>query len=159
MEQGNKKSKLKIIIPVIIAVVIIAVVAIIAVGGNNNVTLTESVIDNNQEHKEFKIGTLNSLCSKNQVSAKELYGNAPVVVVSKVTKIGSNTIYSGYNMKSYVELKGNWIVETSGLEDIVSQLEIGDIVRITGYIYPSFGFGLKVYQQNGHTTTIEKVSQ
>ena len=145
--------------------VIILLIIVAVIGGLNvknmiyNSKCTEKIVNKEGTTENFKIGELGKIANSNHVAFEEKYKGCFVEVISRVEEIKSNVTFNGYYMKSYVELNGNWIVETSGNEDIIASLKKGDYVKITGNIYYNFGSELRVYQVNGNNTTIEKVEK
>lgn len=112
--------------------------------------------DDNEEIIKLGMTDIAEANEENPIQFEEKYLNKDVTIVGKITSINGATDYNGHIMDSYVELDG-WLIETTGHEDIISELAVGDMVKVTGNIFMAFADQTYIYKVNDEVVTIEKI--
>ena len=134
-------------------------------GHNDYYELVRANVNNPQLHvvinSKSKIKTTESLLAasilqkKNELQFKSKYKDALIEIYSTIEEIHGLTRYNGFDMTSYVILTGGWLIDTSGYENVVSQLSVGDKVKATGYVFNPGSFSpIRLYKEKNRPTSI-----
>lgn len=108
-----------------------------------------------------KMATDNKVAFEQNYPAKGRFDGATVEVVGQISEINGATNLNGHSMSSYIVLgKRNtecWVIETSGYEDIVAKLSVGDYIKATGNLWYFFGDSFYVYKVNDNVVKLEMI--
>lgn len=117
--------------------------------------ITKAVVtDKTGEMKIMSEAELREIARENSLKFGELYRGAYVEIIGIITEISGKMNYLNYShaVNAHVEVDG-WDVEISSANTL-SGYDVGDRVRITGYIY-SASDSVFVFIFDGKPTTIE----
>lgn len=121
--------------------------------------ITKAVVKNNNgETKIVGAWELSNFNNENSKKFDDIYKGAYVEIVGVITEIGGKTKYTNYNhtVNAKVEVDG-WEVEIAN-STVLSNFNVGDRVKITGYIYTASARVVTVFIFDGKPTTIEHYS-
>ena len=108
---------------------------------------------------------LSQIYLDNEVKFEKNYNGALVRITAPVEEIHGKTIMDGYELSSYVELSGGWLVEVAEDHPLLAELSRGDMVVATGAIFRGGRTAVYdgvvmmgrcyIYSCNGVETTLE----
>ncbi len=127
MEQGTKKSKLKIIIPVVVAIVIIAVVIVIIPKGKMSKEKMLAVAN------DIKLEDFESEIKSNQTRAKEKYINNCYIITGYIQDFQDNSIII-YDSDNYYSDTHRTKIKANLLKKDIKLLDKNQKVTIVGKI-------------------------
>ena len=118
--------------------------------------VTKAVVtDKKGETKIMSGAELEKISSENEIKFGELYSGAYVEIIGVIEEISGKNYYTNYNhtMNASVKVDG-WEIEIAN-KNILSGYDIGDRVKITGYIHHAFGSEVYLFIRDKKPTTIE----
>lgn len=95
------------------------------------------------ESTEYTIEEISAIYHNNSLQFNDKFLNKNATVTGKITKISGACTYNGVHYDSYIDI-GQCMVNTSGYEDILAELNPGDIVTVSGWLSGKMG-GIELY--------------
>ena len=121
----------------LLSVVLVMSSLLCACGGKSVGTVTV-------EGTEYTIEELSQLASNNEIRFDNEFLRKEATVTGKISEISGACIYNGLEVDSYIEIGQCWI-NTSGYEDILAELNVGDTVTLSGLLGQGFGTGFRLF--------------
>lgn len=96
------------------------------------------------EGTEYTIEELSQISFNNEIKFENEFLRKEATVTGKISEISGACTYNGLEVDSYIEIGQCWI-NTSGYEDILAELNVGDTVTVSGLLGEGFGIGFRLF--------------
>ena len=96
------------------------------------------------EGTEYTIEELSQISFNNEIKFENEFLRKEATVTGKISEISGACTYNGLEVDSYIKIGLCWI-NTSGYEDILAELNVGDTVTVSGLLGEGFGMGFRLF--------------
>lgn len=125
------------------------------------------ITDKSGNEQVFELGEVKKLADRNSVAFEANYlpsrnfNGAKIEMVGQISEIHGATDYDGHLMTSYITIgklgKEQWIIDTSGYEELIGKLAVGEYIKVYGNLWSRFGSSFYVYKVNNSVVKLELV--
>ena len=125
------------------------------------------ITDRSGKEQVLEFGDLRQIADGNAVAfeanflPKDKFNGAKLEMVGQIAEINGSTNIDGHIVTSYITFgklgKEQWIIETSGYEELIGKLSVGDYIKVYGNLWSRFGSGFYVYKVNDSVVKLELV--
>ncbi len=99
---------------------------------------TAEIVRNDGEHETTTGADVLDVWKGNELKFQKLYGGALVTIISTVEQVSDGMTLNGRAYEAAVSLAGGWFVEAEKDNDLLTELSVGDTVKVTGRITDCF---------------------